>query len=144
MRYPIEFKDQNGSATTDYVNGFPTILIDIDPAVPAHRTAPYTPNLRRVRALLDTGTNASMFSDRVLAGAKPVGNVGTDHMGGSGTTDTFFVVIGIPKLLNPKLYEVGRIPLPPGIEVLIGRDILSKVRLVIDTPRREFYLEASA
>jgi hypothetical protein len=145
MRYPIEFQDQNGEPTSDYVNGFPIILLDIDPTiVPDERTKTFNAKLRRVRALIDTGANASMFSERVLAGSTPVGNVGAEHMGGSGTTDTFFVVIGIPKLLDLRLYEVGKIPLPLGIEVLVGRDILSKLRLVMDTPRREFYLEASA
>ena len=47
-------------------------------------------------------------------------------------------------VIRTQFFEVGVIPLRPHGSVLVGRDILSKFRLVMDTPRREFYLEGDS
>jgi hypothetical protein len=50
-------------------------------------------------------------------------------------------LVQIEGLDKPYPIEVGLANLIPGLAMLLGRDMLSKYRLVFDTPRREFYVE---
>jgi hypothetical protein len=47
-------------------------------------------------------------------------------------------------VIRTQFFEVGVIPLRPHGSVLVGPDILSKFKLVMDTLRREFYLEGDS
>ena len=146
MRHPINFINDSGHQTTDFVDGIPIISLDIDvsfkpPTVP---NGEIRVHLTRVIGIVDTGSNATMVSQRLLQGRAGVRDVEAVHMAGVGTTSVHVAAIGIPKLLRPKLFEVGCIPLKSPLDVLIGRDILSRFKLVFDTPRREFYLEGVA
>ena len=53
-------------------------------------------------------------------------------------------VVQIDGLDRPYPIEVGLANLIPGLAMLLGRDMISKYRMVFDTPNKEFYLENTA
>lgn len=138
MRQAIFFMDAEGRQTSDFIDGFPLIPIDIDLSYkPGATRAVFS----RVMAIIDTGTNNTMISNRIAEGHTEVRQVQAINMVGAGLSRVFTPLIRISGMLEPEPFDVATIQLPEMADVLIGRDILSRFKLVMDTPGRQFYIE---
>ena len=105
-----------------------------------------------VRAILDSGTDATCVAPRILRnlGLTLLVQKSTLTVSGPLPVDLYEVSLSIPKaggLTGPLLVldqlVVMELPYPiPNIEVLIGNDILSQCLLIVDGPRGEFTISA--
>jgi predicted aspartyl protease len=140
VRIPIKFIDLKGNYTNDYVEGIPVVLVDIDVGFmpPSDPNAQFVPNFIQTHALVDTGANVTVISERITRGSL-LRTVPAMNMLGQGYGGVYSALLNIIGDLRPLLLEVGTAKMR--MDVVIGRDILSKLKLVIDTPVREFYLE---
>jgi hypothetical protein len=93
---------------------------------------------RASAALLDTGASSTAISPRVvrevrpqLTGAAPLGRVGA-----TSTVDVYDIGVKFVHHLQPGIwYELPAVevaPANPGIDVLIGRDLLKHVTMLYD------------
>jgi hypothetical protein len=144
-RIAIRFVDHDGKATGDFIEGLPVVAVNIYVGI----TYQSTPNevldtvklMKRVDALIDTGSNTTMIG-RALAGSQaPLGNVPSQNQAEPGIGSVYGALVQIEGLDRPYPIEVGLANLIPGLAMLLGRDMLSQYRLVFDTPNKEFYLE---
>jgi Aspartyl protease len=101
-------------------------------------------------AIIDTGSDASSVDGALLRqlGLTAVSHTSTRTVAGQVPVDLFEVSLSIfgpqstagPVLVRPQLV-VAELPQPlPGIDVLIGMDLLSDCLLIVDGPGRQFTL----
>jgi hypothetical protein len=143
LKKHIVFVDQNGQPNSDYIDGLPVISVDIDVSFKP-RSDPneqFVINFTNVLAIIDTGSNATMISERLVGTLPPIREIIGHSMAGPGVSYIYQPLIHIPGMLEPEVFEVGRIPLKPPLDAIVGRDILSRFTLVMDTPGKLFYLE---
>jgi hypothetical protein len=101
--------------------------------------------------MIDTGTNVTCVTPDLLRrlGLSPTGQGSSRTAGGLAAVNLFEVSLSIPPAGNaagPMLTRhdliVMEMPGPiPGVEVLIGMDILMDCKLLVDGPARQFTLE---
>lgn len=97
-----------------------------------------------VRGIVDTGASISTVSDQVAqaAGLKQVGSVPLYGVGGGGERPVYAASFGLPDygiVVDP--IEVGGVTIGmPGVDILIGRDLLKAVELAYAGPRGIFSL----
>lgn len=144
MRIPIHFIDTSGNITQDFVEGFPVVETQIEvgftlPSDPPN--ASIVRKFKRVLALVDTGANVTVIKPDLAGGIAQSRSVSAHSMLGQGYSSVFTALIELGGSF-PHHIEVGTAPLK-SIQIALGRDVLSKYRVVIDTPGREFYLERS-
>jgi hypothetical protein len=110
-----------------------------------------SPALIWTTGVVDTGANATCSTQAVLRqlGAASTGQSSTQTVGGLAAVNLCEVSLSIapqhkgpgPMLTRPDLM-VMEMPSPiPGVEVLIGLDILLDCKLLLDGPARRFTLE---
>lgn len=100
---------------------------------------------------IDTGSNVSCITPATLQklGLLSTGQASSQTVAGSAAVNLFEVSLSIPpagKVAGPMLTRrdltVMEMPSPvPGVEVLIGMDILLDCKLLLDGPARQFTLE---
>jgi predicted aspartyl protease len=101
---------------------------------------------RSYTGLIDTGASATAISPRIvndvrpqLTGAAPVGRAGMDLV-----ADRYEIGIKFEHHLQPgnwyDLQAVEIAPGMPGVDVLIGRDLLKKVTMLYDGPNGKLAL----
>lgn len=99
-------------------------------------------------ALIDTGASGTAISPTVvhevqpwLVGAVPVGRIGANQVAG-----TYDIRIKFEHHLQPgnwyDLEAVAVAPATPGVDVLIGRDLLQRVTMLYDGPNGKLVLIA--
>jgi hypothetical protein len=103
------------------------------------------------KGVLDTGTNITCVTPAVLQslGLRSTTRTRTHTVGGRAGVRLFRVSVSIPPrgnvagpMLNEPNLKVMEMPAPiPGVEVLIGMDLLLNCRLIVDGPARQFSLE---
>jgi hypothetical protein len=101
--------------------------------------------------MIDTGSDISCVTADVVQklGISPFGQTGTRTAGGPASIRLFHVSLSIlpagnlpgPMLTRSNLLVMELVNPPPGIEVVIGMDILLDCRLLLDGPGRQFTLE---
>jgi hypothetical protein len=101
--------------------------------------------------VVDTGSNITCVTPGVLQrlGIVSIGQSGSHTVGGQTAVNLFEVSLSIPPATNvpgPMLTRrdlcVMEMPsVIPGVEVLVGMDILLDCRLLLDGPARQFTLE---
>lgn len=112
---------------TDYSPAFPAIFIQI---------ANETKDLRTeiISALLDTGADGSLVPisllQEILAPALIDSRI-RSHWGEWRTVQTFAVNIKLDEFTLPNIFVVGD---DQGNEVVLGRDVINKLRLLLDSP----------
>jgi hypothetical protein len=89
---------------------------------------------------LDTGSDATVIGPELSAGREALRDVNAHNMRGAGFAGVYSARVQIDQLDKPYHIEVGSAPLK-SVTMALGRDMLSKYKLVIDTPTEEFYLE---
>jgi hypothetical protein len=102
----------------------------------------------RLRAIIDTGADVSAVTPRALApfGLTSVGSVLTITAGGFGAADSYEVGLSVPpptgvqvpNLVRPAWIVIDLLASPPGIDALIGMDLLSECLLILDGPGGRF------
>lgn len=142
----IEFVDNHGRPTSDFVQGWPTVTVDVDVGfvAPVDDTTILRPNFRRVRAMIDTGANHTIVDISLTIGLVPKRTVPSNNVGRIGTTNVFDILVHVVGLPSPHLLEVACHDFSAkglSIPMLIGRDLLSRFRMIYDTPRQIFTLE---
>jgi len=142
MRVPITFVDVNDNPTNDYIEGRPSVLVNIEVGFQPlpNPSQSFTPNFVKVRAFVDTGSNVTIIRRELSKNKKALAKVPSRNMQGAGVTDFYSALVQVDGLDKPYHIEVGFGPQIP-MKMLLGRDMLSKYKMVIDTPRQEFYLE---
>jgi len=141
MRVDIRFIDELGKPSTDYVEGFPVVdvLIEVGFERPADPNAAFTPQYVQTRALIDTGANYTIIRPD-LAIDKPQVSTTTAHsMLGQGYGSVHNALLEIVGF-KPTVLEVATAPLK-SVQIVLGRDMLSKYRMIYDPPNGVFYLE---
>ena len=106
------------------------------------------PPLVMARALVDTGTDASAVAPSVPArlGLAPIRQTTTQTTAGPLSVNVFEVSLSIPgpvfgQMLTRQRHLVTELPYPPpGVEALIGLDVLSECLLIYDGPAKQFTL----
>jgi hypothetical protein len=93
-----------------------------------------------VRAFVDTGSNVTIIRRELSKNKKALAKVPSQNMLGAGVTDFYSALVQVDGLDKPYHIEVAFGPQIP-MRMVLGRDMLSKYKMVIDTPRQEFYLE---
>jgi hypothetical protein len=103
------------------------------------------------KGVVDTGTNITCVTPAVLQklGLTSTGQGSSHTAGGLAAVNLFEVSLSIPppgNVLGPMLTRrdliVMEVPSPiPGVEVLIGLDILLDCKMLLDGPARQFTLE---
>jgi hypothetical protein len=101
--------------------------------------------------VVDTGTNVTCITPTVLQqlGLLSTGQATSHTVSGQATANLFEVSLSIPPpggaagpMLTRRDLTVMEMPSPiPGVEVLIGLDILLDCKLLLDGPARQFMLE---
>ena len=128
-------------------------LIGLDSATTitlAQAGSPITPP-SKIKALLDTGSDVSAAAPRVLQqlGLTPAQTVATYTAGGYVSVDLYRVSLTIldtlsgsgPMFTKSSLW-VTELAVPlPGIEVLIGLNVVLDLVLTVDGPRQTFTLD---
>ncbi len=144
-RVAIRFVDHNGKPTDDYIDGIPVVAVNIYVGLTYQSTpgqvAEATKLTKRFDALVDTGANTTMITKGVAGNLTPLRAVPTQNQAEPGVGSVYGAVVQIDGLDRPYPIEVGLANLIPGLAMLLGRDMISKYRLVFDTPNKEFYLE---
>lgn len=145
QRIAIRFVDDDGKPTDDYVDGTPVVAVNISVGLTyestPHQVAEATRLMKRVDALVDTGANTTMISKGLAGNLPPLGEVPSNNQAAAGIGGVYGAVVQIDGLDRSYPMEVGLAHLRPGLAMLLGRDMLSRYRLVFDTPNKEFYLE---
>jgi len=142
MRLPIVFLDEKFKPTDDYVDGWPSVRTNIEVGFvrPSDPKALIAPRFTEVWAVLDTGSNTTMIGRALAQGHTPLREVPSHNMTGPGEGSVYSALVQIIELDKPSHIEVGLANLK-SLQMLIGRDLISRYRFVLDTPKREFYLE---
>ena len=109
------------------------------------------PPALRLSLILDTGAETTLLAEqhmRTLAipvrGQRDILTATTDEKAtASNTYDVSLQIatFGDPPLILPALEVIGRPLFNHSIDGMIGRDILSRVKLMIDGPRRTFRID---
>jgi hypothetical protein len=104
-----------------------------------------------VTATFDTGSNVTCVGDHLLArlGISPLGQTYTQTASGQASVRLFEVSLSIPQFGNPpgslllgsQLVVMELAPPIPGVEVLLGLDVLLTGKLFLDGPARLFAVE---
>lgn len=144
MRLPIHFIDHAGKITHDYVEGWPVVDVDIEVGfvAPSDPKGMFVPKFHRIKALIDTGANNTVITDRFASGATPLYSVPSQNVGVPQPSNVYNALVEIIGLDTPIMLHVGSVPaLSCPAPMLLGRNLLSKYRMVYDTPRGDFYLE---
>jgi predicted aspartyl protease len=143
MRIPIHFVDASGKTTDDFVEGFPVVEVQVDIGFTqsSDPNALIDPKFKRLLALVDTGSNATIIKPDLAAGIAASRSVDAHSMLGQGYGSVHTALIELGGFLH--YIEVGTAPLK-SIQLVLGRDVLCEYRIVLDTPGREFYLERSS
>jgi len=129
------------------------VLVGVDRAdslTLIHSNLPVPPPIR-CTAVVDTGSSVTCVSARILQQLAPRKKSASSTQTASGpmNVNLFSVSLGIPlvvptptsHVLDPQL-TVMELALPiPGIDVLIGLDVLLNGKLFLDGPARQFTLE---
>jgi len=91
------------------------------------------PPLESFRAIWDTGATSSVITDDVVnrCGLKPTGMVQVQHAQGVSTAETFIVNIMLPQGVGFTNLTVTRGNLSPGVQMLLGMDVITKGDLSI-------------
>lgn len=125
-------------------------LVDVEVSAPASRRAAEeaegamggTPHL--VRGMVDTGASISTISDEVAAaaGLQMTGSVPLGGVGGTSERPIYAASFNLPEYgVFFDAIEVAGVTLPvPDFQVLIGRDILQRLRLDYHGPAGVFSL----
>ena len=103
------------------------------------------------RGVIDTGTNVTCVTPAVLKklGLTSTGQGSSQTVGGLAAVNLFEVSLSIPPagnvpgpMLTRRDLMVMEMPSPiPGVDVLIGLDILLDCKMLLDGPARQFTLE---
>ena len=101
--------------------------------------------------MIDTGTSITCVAGQVIRqlGLTRVARASTQTVAGQVAVDLFEVslTLGIaggqagPVLVQPDLVVMELSNPPPGVDVLIGMDILLDSRFLLDGPGRQFFLD---
>jgi hypothetical protein len=104
-----------------------TLESEVEIFAPFVPPAPPTGSLK-CKAIYDTGATNSSISPRVVSELKldSVGNTIVGVGGGTVTTTSHVVAIGLPNRFMFGMVRVAKIPLHRDIDVLIGMDILGQ------------------
>jgi len=150
IRYPILNLGQAGPesvAETLRKNG---ALVEVTISVPAAYAAQLqsqgkpVPPAQTVKGLVDTGASISTVSDAVssAAGLQQVGSVPIGGVGGMSEKPIFAASFALPKYgVKVDPIEVGGVSIPmPGVDILVGRDILKALHLDYEGPEGVFQL----
>lgn len=101
-----------------------------------------------VKGMVDTGASISTVKDAVAAaaGLMQTGSVPLGGVGGTSERPIYAASFGLPQYgvtLDP--IEIGGVDLPiPGIDILVGRDVLQKLRLDYHGVQGNFLLTTDA
>jgi predicted aspartyl protease len=142
LRIPIRFVDASGQPTDDHIYGWPVVDVEVEVGFqpPADDNEMFVPKFKRIQAVIDTGADETVVSHRLAAGA-PILHVAKSHsMLGAGYTDVHQALILIVGDESPTSLQVGVAPLK-SMEMVLGRNLMSKFKLVLDWPTRSYYLE---
>lgn len=143
MRVPVSFIDRSGNITDDYVSGYPAVRIKIEVGF----KAPDDPNeeiglnFEEVWALIDTGADHTIVNRKMGQGKQESYTVLARNMVGEGYEKAYGALLQIMGLDKPYNLDVAEAPIRPA--VALGREMLSKYKLVMDFKHKEFYLENS-
>jgi predicted aspartyl protease len=139
---PITFVDGAGSPTNDYVNGWPVVWVNIEVGfvMPSDPSEKFDFKFTRVRALIDTGADYVVISPSLASQLPPTRQIASHSMLGQGYSAVYEALLQVEGLDKPYHIEVGTAPLK-SVKVSLGRHIISKYRLIYDTPRQDFRLE---
>ena len=89
---------------------------------------------------MDTASNVTVIGQELSQGQTPLSDVTAHNMRGVGYSALYSALVQIVGLDRPYHLEVGFAPLK-SIKMVIGRDLISKYRMVLDARQGEFYLE---
>jgi hypothetical protein len=129
-------------------------VVDVRISVPSSYAAQLqsqgqaVPPAQTAKGLVDTGASISTVSDAVAraAGLQQVGSVPIGGVGGTSERPVYAVSFGLPAFgvaVDP--IEVGGVSIPmPGVDILVGRDILKALRLDYEGPQGAFNLTQDA
>lgn len=106
----------------------------------------------RCRGLVDTGSDATCVAPAILRQLglhAPSVQTSTTTASGLASARLFEVSVSVmnladphtPMLVAPKLLAMELTTILPGLDVLIGMDILLTTRLILDGPNRQFSIE---
>ncbi len=108
------------------------------------------PNPRLLRGAIDTATTITVVAASVLSqfGLKPLKSTTTQGIGGSHPVHLFEVSFRIPRVgpQQQSLFVLDYLVVmdwtspPPGLDVLVGLDVLEQLWTFYDGPRKEFTL----
>jgi hypothetical protein len=103
-----------------------------------------------LRGAIDSGTDVTCVDSQVLKrlGLSLIRQMTSTTAAGVITADLFEVSFGIPRtgsltaplLVLDQLIVMALVQAPPGIAVLVGRDVLGHLLMIADGPREEFTL----
>jgi hypothetical protein len=142
VRRPIVFLDDKFKPTNNHVEGWPSVRTNIQVGfVPSSDPkALITPQFTEVWAAIDTGSDTTMIGKALAQGHTPLRPVTEHNMIGPGVGSVYRALVQIIDLDKPYCLEVGLASFK-SLQMVIGRDLISLYRLVLDTPKGEFYLE---
>lgn len=145
-RYPVLNLGQN-VAEELRKNG---ALVEVTIGVPASYASQLQsqgkpiPPVQTVKGMVDTGASISTVSDAVssAAGLQQVGSVPIGGVGGMSERPIFAASFALPKYgVKVDPIEVGGVSIPmPGVDILVGRDILKALHLDYEGPEGIFQL----
>lgn len=120
-------------------------IVDVEVSTPGSAAGGATPPPQRVKALIDTGASISTVAEEIAAsaGLVPTGSVQLGGVGGSGQRTVYAAAVGLPQYgakFDP--IELAGVSVPfAGVQMLLGRDMLKRLRLDYQGPQGAFFLE---
>lgn len=142
MTYPVQAEGLTLTVLIGLNHQETAVLIAAGPPVPPPLWA---------TATIDTGSNVTCVGDHLLAqlGVSPIKQASTQTASGQVSVRLFQISLSIPQfgnppgsfLLDPQLTVMELAPPVPGVEVLLGLDVLLAGKLFLDGPARMFSVE---
>lgn len=149
-RYPVLNLGQAASQDVAEALRQNGALVEVAISVPASYAAQLqsqgkpVPPTQTVKGLVDTGASISTVSDAVssAAGLQQVGSVPIGGVGGMSEKPIYAASFALPKYgVKVDPIEVGGVSIPiPGVDILVGRDILKALHLDYEGPQGAFQL----
>jgi len=125
-----------------------TISVPASYAVKLQSQGQAVPPAKTVKGLVDTGASISTVSDSVAqaTGLQKVGSVPIGGVGGTSERPVYAVAFGLPTFgVTVDPIEIGGVSIPmPGVDILVGRDVLKALHLDYEGPQGVFNLTQNA